>query len=311
MSTNSTTAKPVSTETQIVTYYSLTLVIVGTVLNLLTFVILCRAPFRDTNNRAAMHYMRTIAVFDIFMLYGWNLNHYVSGLYGKGLLQFTVASCKFMGFISYFAPQTSAWLRVFLCMDRYVLLSRPPRTWINRSNSILLIIVCIILVFTLLNLHMLIFVCYTKPDGTVGIQAPSYKVYPMWDYVNLGVYNCAPFILMVTFNSGIIYHLVRVQRTSTLQNSRVQRRSIAITLVITTFLFLVMTIPATVAFAFFAQADVALLRFLDGLLYSHHILSFPLYMITFDEFRRECINLFRCNRCVNQIQPQTTVQPGA
>ncbi|CAF4235092.1 unnamed protein product, partial [Rotaria magnacalcarata] len=51
---------------------------------------------------------------------------------------------------------------------------------------------------------------------------------------------------MVIFDSGVIYHFIRVDQVTTIQHRRIQHRSITITLVITTLLFLTMTTPATV-----------------------------------------------------------------
>ncbi|CAF5128302.1 unnamed protein product, partial [Rotaria sp. Silwood1] len=91
------------------------------------------------------------------------------------------------------------------------------------------------------------------------------------------------------FKTGVIYYLIRLQTTSTIQNSRIQHRSISITLVITTSLFIIMTIPATI----------------DGFLYSYHVLSFPLYMITFDEFRQEFFAMITCKTNNQRVAAQT------
>jgi hypothetical protein len=310
MSTNTTTISTVSIGSLIVAYYALALIIVGTILNLLTFLILCRSTFRDTNARATLHYMRTIAIFDIFMLYGWNLDHYLVITHEFSLHEYSIASCKFISFISVFATQTSAWLRVFICIEQYASSTRLYRTCFSRSKSILIIIACIIITSILLNLHILIFACYRRSNGTISIQAQSYQIYPLWDYVQLGVYNCIPFILMVIFNSGVIYHLIHLRRTTTIRNSRIQNRTITLTLVITTSLFLIMAIPANVADSFFRKSNQTILHFLDGILYTYHITSFPLYLITFSEFRRECIAMLTCKNCNKRVEPHKDIQLG-
>jgi hypothetical protein len=77
-----------------VTYYPLTLVIVGTLFNSFTFFILCRLAFQDTGKRPTIHYMRVVAIFGILMLYGWNLDHYLWGAYGFTLqLYFILYHC--------------------------------------------------------------------------------------------------------------------------------------------------------------------------------------------------------------------------
>ena len=302
-------------EFALVAYYPLFLIITGTILNTTTLTVLCRSPFRDTKKQPVMHYMRTIAVFDILMLYGWNIDHYLSSVHGFTLGRSFIPSCKLINFISYSTTQTSAWLRVFVCFDRYLSLSRLNRTWFGKSKSILIIISSIIGVFLLLNLHIVIFACYINPDGTINPNAVHYTIYPLWDCVHLGVYNCAPFVLMVLCDSGVIYHLIRLRRTTTVQNSRIQHRSISITLVITSTLFLIMTIPSGVTFAFFqSTAHISVLRIVDAIYFTYHILSFPLYMITFTEFRREFIAMIKCyqrNRVAPTNNPALVTQATA
>jgi hypothetical protein len=305
MSNNTTTATSVTfTESLIVAYYPFTLIIVGTLLNLLTLIILCRPTFRDTKKQPIIHYMRAIAIFDILMLYGWNLDHYLQIVHGYILLTYSIGSCKFFGFLNYFAAQCSAWLRVFICLDRYLSASRLQRGWFSRQKSILIVIACTVAFFILFNFHFFIFACFYRPSGSINPNAQLYRIYPLWDYINLGVYNCAPFILMVTFNSGVIYHLAHRRHARIIQNSNIQHRAITITLVLTTFLFLLMTIPATIVAAFFFTTPTTTLsKILDSALYTYHISSFPLYFITFDAFRRECITMMTGKKNNQRIAP--------
>nr|ACD54588.1 rhodopsin-like protein [Adineta vaga] len=299
-----TTASVTSSEPLVAAYYPLTLVIVGTILNLFTLYILCRPAFRDTKKQPIIYYMRTIAVFDILMLYGWNLDHYLSIEHGFILLTYSMVTCKIFGFLNYFAGQSSAWLRVLMCLDRYIAASRLHRPWYSRQKGVLILIVSTIIIITLFNFHFFIFACYYRPNGTISPNAALYKIYPLWDYINLGVYNCAPFIFMVIFNSFVIYHLTSRRRALIIKNHHSQHRAISITLVITTFLFLLMTIPATIVAAFFFTVPTTTLaKTLDSTLYTYHILSCPLYYITFKEFRRECNKLFGCHEINGRVGP--------
>jgi hypothetical protein len=157
-------------------------------------------------------------------------------------------------------------------------MSRFHQTWFSHSPCVLIII----LIFFLFNLYFIIFGYSYKENGTISIQPKQFTIYPRWDYVNLDVYNCVPFLLMIIFNSGLIYHLFRLHHTNIILNSCIKHRSISITLLITIFLFLIMTVLATIGFA---TANVTLPQFLDGFLYSYHILSFPLYFITYGKGR--------------------------
>ncbi|CAF4176290.1 unnamed protein product [Adineta steineri] len=234
-------------QTLFVTYYSLTLVIVGTLLSFFTFIILCRLKLRNRRAKSTLYYLRTIAIFDILMLYGWNLDHYL-WIHSSNIIN----------------NPSSAWLRIFICFDRYLSLSPLQPTWFHRSKNTFIIILYILVFFILFNAIFFVYGCSYKTDG---------------------VYNCIPFILMVIFNSGVIYHLIHRHHKTTIRNSRIRHRSITIILITTTFLFLIMTVPATVAF--FPDGNETILYLLDGILYTYHITSFPLYLITFGKFRRE------------------------
>ena len=292
-----------SLETLIVAYHALIVTVVGTFFNLLTFVILCRSTFRDVKARPTLHYMRTMAIFDVLMFYGWNLSHYTFPVHGYYPININMPICKLVSFLNYFPGQVSAWLRVFVCLDRYLSLSRLQKTWFQNSKHVLIIIGCILGFFTLLNLHFFFFACYYGIYGEIVANSWLFEIYPLWDHVHLGIYNCAPLVLMIVFNGGVIYHLTRLRQTSTVQNSRIQHRAISITLVITTFLFLVMTIPSGVAFSFFYTANRALLNFLDGMLYTYHMLTFLVYFITWSEFRRECIALITRRKINAHVGP--------
>ena len=311
MANNTTTISSLtSVESLTVAYYSLMLMVVGTLLNLLTFIVLCQRPFRDTTAKPTLHFVRTIALFDILMLYGWNLDHYVSIAHHFSILARSIASCKLISFISYFTPQTSAWLRVFVCLDRYLSFSRLHRTWFNQSKSVLIMISSIIATAALLNLHLLLFACYRKANGKITVHATFYRIYPMWDYVHLVVYNCLPLIAMLILNYSVVHCLLRLRRNSVVARSQIQHRAITVTLVITTSLFLLMTIPSTVAFAFFPGANHTLLNFLDGILYTYHITSFPIYFFTFGQFRRECLKMVDFYCCRKKFSSQVNIQPA-
>ena len=294
-------------EPYIVAYYALLLIIFGTLFNMITFIVFCRAKFRNAQERSTIHYMRAIAIVDILMLYGWNFDHYLTTVYGFSLGSTSIAACKISIFINYFAPQASAWLRIFTCLDRYLCLSRLGRTWFSSTKNALIIIAVIVIFFTFFNLHILILACTYNASGRITGNTSTYKIFPLWDWVNLGLYNGIPFFIMAYLNTGVIYHLFRLKNTSTVQNSRIQHRSMSITLVITTVAFMLLTIPPTVCYGFFySKLSVVILHLLDSLMYTYHVMAFPLYLITLTEFRREFYNLIRCGMGQQRIRPFLT-----
>ena len=306
-----TTEKPTfqMTESILIAYYPMFLIIFGSMLTFWVLFILRRGTFRHTKRQPTIHYMRATIVFDILMLYGWNLQHYLMAVYGFTLERYSISSCKFFLFFSYFAAQSSAWLRVFVCLDRFLSLHYLHKTWFSRSKNVLIIIAGLLTLLILFNLHLSILGCSYNLLGEIVFENGWYRVFPLWDYINLVVYNCIPFICMVLLNAGVIYHLVRLRRTRTIQNSRIQHRSLSITSLITTFLFLSMTIPASIAFGFFANTTTPTILYLtDACLFTYHITSFPLYMITFSKFRRESLQAILCRKADPRIGPFTATR---
>jgi hypothetical protein len=194
---NDTAASFAAIEPILVAYYALVLMILGTILNSLTFIIFFRGKFRDTHERPTIPYMRAIAIIDILMLYGWNFDHYMKNIYGFTIRSTAISACKMALFINYFAPQASAWLRVFICLDRYLSLSRLHRTWFGYSENVLIIIASICVFFILFNSHIPILACFYNAKGSISSNTDIYQIIPLWDWVNLGVYNGIPSVFMV------------------------------------------------------------------------------------------------------------------
>lgn len=154
----------------------------------------------------------------------------------------------------------------------------------------------------LINLHLPIFTCYKISNGTeISIDSLYYQIYPMWHYVNLILYNILPFVLMIIFNIRIVRYLIFLKRTSTIQQSRIQHRSISISIFLSAFLFCLMTTPGTIIFTFFhtqIRSEIFenfLLSFFDSIQSTYHSLSFFLYFITLVEFRKEFYHLIQCH----------------
>lgn len=158
----------VSAEKLTIARFSLSVTVLGTVFNVFTFLIHCRSTFRSEIVRPVLHYMRTMAIFDILMLYGWNLDPYLEPTYGFKIQTLNISLCRFLSFINYFASQSSAWLRVFVSLDQCIITSRLHRPWFSQSKCVLMIISCIIGFFTLLNSIFFVYGCSKTAHGTIS-----------------------------------------------------------------------------------------------------------------------------------------------
>ncbi|CAF0916429.1 unnamed protein product [Rotaria sordida] len=288
------------------TYYPLCLTCMTTILNSLTLIILYQKVFRQ---RPTIRYMRVIALIDIFILYGWNLDHFFRLKFGFEVDRLTVLSCKLSTYINHFLNQSSAWLRVWMCVDRFCALNHIRQRRINNQHRrVVFFIIFTLIIVALVNLHLPIFACYSlsyNNETKIAGGSLYFRLYPSWSYINLALYNIIPFILMLTFNMLIIRHLILIKKTSSLQQSRIRHTSISMPILLSAFLFCIMTTPPAVIFAFYhkqLQSDIfqnLLLSLLDSIKYTYHSLSFFLYFITLIEFRKEFFRLLHC-RFINR-----------
>ncbi|CAF1406301.1 unnamed protein product [Adineta ricciae] len=214
-------------------YHSLSMIILGSVFKLITFIVLYRPAFQNTKVRPIIHYMRVLALIDFLGLYGWNLDNYLGLVQGFTLFSsYTVASYE---------------------------------------------------------------------NGQVNMDSKFYQVYPLYDKIHIFIYSIIPFILMMIFSSISVYHLGKLRQITTIQNSKIPHRSISIALISTSLVFILARTPTSICYGFFYNnlsetiLGRRIINSFDTLLYTSPILDFPIYLITFSEFRREFIRLLRRN----------------
>jgi hypothetical protein len=115
------------------------------------------------------------------------------------------------------------------------------------------------------------------------------------------IYSLIPFAIMMIFNSLIIYKTFKMSRNlnrNNLQsvNAFRKKQQMTISLLIVTFIFLIMSLPNTIYFGFFSDYNKngKLSVLLDHIGFMHHsTLFFSLYF-TNNYFRR-AISILRSN----------------
>ncbi len=108
-------------------------------------------------------------------LFTWNVDHYYS-YYNNGVYyEYTqVWLCRLMVFIQYFSLQTSAWLLAYLCVDRFVTIMATPGSIYTKlpfstTKTAFISSCCIVLLFAIINLHVLILNGYYDPPVLINV----------------------------------------------------------------------------------------------------------------------------------------------
>jgi len=89
--------------------YALVLVIVGTLGNVLTIIILCR---RNLRRYVTMRYLIAVSICDIISLYGWNLNNFYKFTISRrneNLEELSLIHCRIISYLSFVGLQLSSW----------------------------------------------------------------------------------------------------------------------------------------------------------------------------------------------------------
>lgn len=150
-------------------------------------------------------------------------------------------------------------------------------------------------------------------------KCQSFDLSPTWDRVNLFIYNIIPFLIMITFNCLLVKNIYSAKKSSekykTNSNTNSPRslsktNRLTISLLFLTFLFLVMTMPATILFAYFydfiaANFSPTLMVLLDDISFLNHSTLFFVCLISNAKFRRVLWALVM-NKCFGRAQQNTS-----
>jgi hypothetical protein len=135
--------------------------------------------------------------------------------------------------------------------------------------------------------------CYNYPTG--------FALFPIWDRVHLFIYSFFPFLLMLIFNLLLIRKTL-FHKTKNLDNNRAMRkkRKLTITLVLISFEFIILTLPANIAFGFFYpyfktfNFGNSILMFLDFIKFFYHSSLFLNCFLTNQKFRQYSKSILLC-----------------
>ena len=152
---------------EILAYYSLFLVVAGTIGNFATFIVCYR--LRSTTTFV---FLMVSSVVDAIALYFWNANHFTSVIVNTDLQNLNRLSCKLGMFVQFTSLQSSAWLLVAMSLDRLM------SVWIShwklvyfKPTQAFMASIAVLVLFMLVNLNVpFTFSHDITVNGTTKIQ---------------------------------------------------------------------------------------------------------------------------------------------
>ena len=155
-------------------YYSLFLIIVGSICNLTSFMIMMRKQMRK---HPCMRYLAMLSLTDCLILYQWNMNtfykyHLTSPPLNLDLEEISLFWCRWLSYMAFSCLQLSAWLLALVSFDRLMIVYSTCWTQaMNKSSKINILIFSLVATIFTINSHILFKNGYvTPPEQLVSNQ---------------------------------------------------------------------------------------------------------------------------------------------
>lgn len=100
---------------QILAYYGIILIIIGTLSNLLNFFICLKL-----SNNQTFVFLSYLSILNILIIYHWNADYILRFLFGIDWLNFNMVVCKLLNFIQYSSSQSAAWILVLISAEQFL-----------------------------------------------------------------------------------------------------------------------------------------------------------------------------------------------
>lgn len=152
------TTNPYIKYEQLLSYYALFLIIIGTLSNIISILIMLRRSMRA---HAYTMYLRILAISDTIILYQWNFDSFYRYNISKppfflDLDMHSLVICRLLSFLAFFSLQFSAWLLSLVSIDRAMTLySLSWKNVMHKRKNIKISIAFIGILLFALNSHLL------------------------------------------------------------------------------------------------------------------------------------------------------------
>ena len=271
------------------------ILITSIVNNILIILVYSRKRFNKLPTR---NIWRLLSIVDIFCCLQI-IKHLSYNLFEIKLYTFSLYSCKFITYFSYFSS-ISAWLHVYLTSERFFSILFPAANFFIRRKQVIITTLIFALNILFYSQRFFLSGIVTKNNETYcgNILDSSLRVF-MW----IDLFNSAliPFILMFLCSMYLTVYVLdqrkRIQKNtlSTMQNkNRKLKRDIkfSLTLIFLNFAFIALNLPINVYFIVDSESYIWY-SILDDLYYSCYAVNFFIYFGFNSIFREEFLIMIR------------------
>lgn len=251
LTTKNSMSNSIDTFFDVSSYFPIATVTVGTIGNLLAFLIIISN--KELRILSTMVYLAFLCIINTLSLIHWNLDfHFLIINYKITMVDSNMIVCKLLTFIQYTSFQIIGILNCLICIDFYYVLNlrynpfrigRLNKCFASRKSAVIWSL-SVILFMSLINIHFIAFNGYWVPEKELKT---SYKVvdtngtiinelieikkeqqsfqcykYPLnygilltiWDHVINAFYNYIPIMFIILFDLIIIVKLIKSSRSN-------------------------------------------------------------------------------------------------
>ena len=311
--------------TQLWLYVPPIILIIGTIGNILSFIILTRKRMTGST----YSYLAVLAIADTIYLYSALFRRWIRTLTGYDVLQVSNWSCKGITMLMYTASHYSVWLIIAVTMERYIAVRWPlkAKTLCTKRRAIIVIISLLIGIIGI-NSHIA-WTFQVLPTANNSTFCAGERV--IWPWVDACLYSFLPLLLITVLNGLIIQKVVAARKYRQHMSGQGQDRrqtqvdggvKLTIMLLTISFTFLVTTVPINIVLIIVAvflpkdltaqqYAKYTLLQTVVALLmYTNHSINFFLYCVTGQKFKQQLRRLF-CGKANGDAPTSSNTQTTA
>lgn len=295
-------------------------IITGTISNFFSFVVFSHSTLKK---HLVSLVLCALAITDMLALYIGAMDDWLKTLTGWNLSASSDISCKLYGYIYYVVSSISSWLLVVVSMERVIALAKPlqSRFILTRRNARRLI-ATIVVIIGFVRIPELI--GGNKAYDRIALCDKNLRIYNIISYCTSNIKEtywidfisrCVlPPILTFIFSISIILLLAKLHKhhitmsiSINLKAEAIQMKRISFLLLVTTFVFLCLTLPYDMYIMYGLLYDSRINIGQDNLFYAcanlfaylNHSINFLLYCIALKRFR--CTLLHIVNEWYTQI----------
>ena len=225
--------------------------------------------------------------------------------YGRSM-QLSPTMCGFILFLSYTSGTFSSWCIVQLTMDRFHAVIRPLEYYdqVHRKRAVIGLVISALLIMGFYS-HCLIHAAYYS-DPVSCWWAETFRksqFYRIFLWLSTLVFSVMPFVIIITLNGAIIWHLKCKRSTVRNNSSELQRNGTIITLLAVSFCFVIFTSPVCVCdiYGYITGKNLAESNPFDNISFVlfelNYTCNFYIYCLTGSKVRNELRKILHCFCC--------------